>query len=562
MKRLLWLGPALFLGLLPLFGQKSGAAPAPIQPGRETAGADRAASPPAEAPRALPPPSEAARAAVTRMRHALLAQDAAEASAAAGPAAPSPPNSADPSAGAVPLAEPVSPLDAVKTTLRVRELPVATALRALGRPHGVAFVVAPDASDATVSADLADASLRTCLEALLASAGLSYEERTGFVTVRRNRTAYYTINYPAMRRTASGAVSVNLAASNQTAAGGAASPTGANVLAQSQAQAGTTAPPDSATLEIAKDSDSDPWALIAADLKQALQPGETIALNRFTGIAAISASDARHEQLRAFVALLNRRLNRQVHITARLVEVTISDASKLGIDWQQAATSVHGGQVTFAGSIGSNLASAGAATLPADVLGLRIGAGRLSSVLTALAHQGTVRTSSEPTVTTLTNQTTYIKIGEDKTFFSLYSLTSLNTAGVTGDPNAYSQEIYSRFTQTFGNVLEVTPTVGDDDVITLVAAPSISRLTGTVTSPDGKQSGPVTDSKATESIIRLKSGETAIMGGFAYNEDAVDQRGVPLLRRLPLIGRAFRTDATHNIRTELVILVTAVLDPL
>lgn len=469
-----------------------------------------------------------------------------------------------------PVLEPASPLDNLTPQFRISEQPIGRAVRLLGRPHRVSFVVEPDAAETVVSADMTDATVRECLLAITEPYGLFHEERAGYVSIRRNKTEFFFIEYPSMSRTSSGSVSVNLAAAQSQSGGGVggqgvqggfSSQTGglgASGSAQSQQQ-------DAATLSIEKDNDSDLWDSIETEINSQLGEGETLTLNRFSGIATVTASPRRLERIGRFIQIVNRRINRQVHIQARILEIDLTDQQKLGVDWTQALTAAGNGSgdVTFEGEALTNLNSIGPETLAPNTFGLRIGAGKLNAVVSALSEQGDVRTESEPRVTTLTNQTTYIKIGEDRTFFSLTSSTSINQGDIAGGgSNVTSQDIYSRFTQTFGNVLEVTPSVSEDGIITLIASPVISRLKSITTSPDGKQSGPDTDSKATESIIRLRSGETGVMGGFVFTQTIEGTRGVPVLQSVPLFGRAFRTDATHKTRSEIVILITATLDPL
>lgn len=259
---------------------------------------------------------------------------------------------------------------------------------------------------------------------------------------------------------------------------------------------------------------------------------------------------------------MNRRINRQVHIKAQVIEVDLSKSKKLGVNWAQAATAIGSSGITFAANSNTNLTTAGPNTLSADTFTARIGLGKLDAVLAALSQQGDVHSESNPSVTTLVNQTTYIKVGEDRTFFTLDSSTEINQPTAGSGASSSRQDVFNQFTQTFGDVLEVTPSVSEEDIITLVASPTISRFKGVTTSPDGRLSGPNSDSKATESIIRLRSGETGVMGGFVFTQQANEKRGIPFAERIPLVGRAFRTDASATHRTELAILITATLDDL
>lgn len=93
-------------------------------------------------------------------------------------------------------------------------------------------------------------------------------------------------------------------------------------------------------------------------------------------------------------------------------------------------------------------------------------------------------------------------------------------------------------------------------MITLDVLPAITRLQAIVTSPDGRQTAPVTEVKQASTIVRLRDGETAIIGGLISEETAETERRIPLLGKLPLIGAAFRSKANLRARTELVIFLT------
>lgn len=476
-------------------------------------------------------------------------------------------------AGIQPLREPPSPLDQITPLFRPEKQPLERALRLLGRPFNVTFIVDADAANVELTMEKRDASLREILTAIVHTKGLYYEERAGYVFVRRNKTEFFFIEYPALKRKTSGNVSINLSAaqSNSNMNGGvqgyggysggargaslgASGAVGANGYQQQQ---------DQSTLSITKENDGDVWDGIEKQLASLLIEGESFNINRFSGIVKVDASEERlRESIRPYIAIVNRRINRQVHIKTQVIEVDLTRTNKLGVDWAQAATTIGSTGITFSAAAPTNIGMVGPTILPSDSFTARIGVGKLDAVLTALSQQGNVHSESNPSVTTLVNQTTYIKVGEDRTFFTLNSSTEINQPTTGSGTSSARQDVYNQFTQTFGDVLEVTPSVSEDDVITLIASPTISRFKGLTTSADGRLSGPNSDSKATESIIRLRSGETGVMGGFVFTQDADDTRGIPLLERIPLVGRAFRTDGKTNRRSELAILITATLDDL
>ncbi|MDB6079905.1 MAG: type secretory pathway, component PulD, partial [Akkermansiaceae bacterium] len=118
------------------------------------------------------------------------------------------------------------------------------------------------------------------------------------------------------------------------------------------------------------------------------------------------------------------------------------------------------------------------------------------------------------------------------------------------------QEQYAVSTITIGTILAVTPQIDGDGRITLDVLPAITRLQAIVSSPDGKQTAPLTEVKQASTIVRLRDGETAVIGGLISEESGTNVRGVPVLSSLPVAGKAFQTKATLKNRTELVIFLT------
>ena len=109
---------------------------------------------------------------------------------------------------------------------------------------------------------------------------------------------------------------------------------------------------------------------------------------------------------------------------------------------------------------------------------------------------------------------------------------------------------------SFGNLLEITVQIADDLTTKLSLSPAMTELKGTVTSPDGQETAPVTDTKRARTTVTLRNHETAVVGGFITETVAKDRRGIPGLSSLPVFGNAFATAVGAKTRTELVFLVT------
>lgn len=445
-------------------------------------------------------------------------------------------------------AEP-SPLDQSVGPLRFEKTPLPAALRALSRT-GQTMIHAEPGVTGEVTVEFAGGTVRAALTSIVEPAGLFFEETASGIVVRQRKTVLYVIDYPQLTRSGSGSASITL--------GGATGGSGAGfngnqpVGSQQNSANGNTAS-DATQVSISQDNHNTFWTTFEPELRAMLKDGDSLVLNRFSGVAQITAPIKRHESIRAFIELVTRRITQQVEIEARLVEVTLRDEQKLGVDWDLAATSVGGIRVQGASPV--DVIGLGGTLLGANTFAATLGFGRASAVIQALKQQGEVKTVAQPRLRALNNQTAFIKVGEDRPFFRLQQTTTLQQPGATTAFNQ-TQENFTVSTITIGTILAVTPQIDGNNMITLDVLPAITRLQAIVTSPDGRQTAPVTEVKQASTIVRLRDGETAIIGGLISEETGETERRIPFLGKVPVIGAAFRSKANLRARTELVIFLT------
>jgi len=450
-------------------------------------------------------------------------------------------------------AEPQS-LDLPVGPLRFEKTPLPSALRALARTVKTTIHAEPGIA-AEVTVDFSGGTVRGALTALVEPVGLYFEETPSGIFVRQRKTVLYAIDYPQLTRSGSGSASITLGGATGGANGNG---TGTGFIgnhspAQTQNLANGSSASDATQVSISQENPNTFWSGLESELRAMLHEGDTLVLNRFSGVAQITAPLARHDVIRSFIALVNQRISRQVEIEARLVEVTLRDEQKLGVDWEQAVTAAGGFSV--GGSAPLNVPGVGGALLSADTFTANLGFGKATAVIQALKQQGEVNTVAQPRLRALNNQTAFIKVGEDRPFFRLQQSTTYQQTGTTV-PYNQTQETFSVSTITIGTILAVTPQIDNDGVITLDVLPAITRLQAIVTSPDGKQTAPVTEVKQASTIVRLHDGETAVIGGLIAEDQGSTTRAIPVLGAVPVLGQAFRTKASLKNRTELVIFLT------
>jgi type II secretory pathway component GspD/PulD (secretin) len=101
-----------------------------------------------------------------------------------------------------------------------------------------------------------------------------------------------------------------------------------------------------------------------------------------------------------------------------------------------------------------------------------------------------------------------------------------------------------------GIILLVHPRVNDEGNITLRVHPVVSTLTAIT---DGL---PQTSSREAETIVRVKDGDTIVIGGLIRDEDTKQMSKIPLLGDLPILGHLFRNESRTKRRSEVTVYLT------
>jgi type II secretory pathway component GspD/PulD (secretin) len=442
-------------------------------------------------------------------------------------------------------------------------------LEGLGAAYRFPVVVDPDVQGG-VSFEVHNATVGMVLDAVCQPKGWSYEaSEKGYLLVRRLVTRIYPVDYLQMTQNGSSSASVNLSESAGAAvlapgSAGTLVGIGAQGTGQTLQAGASNSSGGSSTLSVSQQNDTDFWGRLEADLKGmvVVGDGESLLVNRFAGLVQVRGSLRTHGVVEAYLRRVLQRAGRQARISVKVVEVDLNHQSMAGIDWSLAAASLGriGNTAIGVSGIGTatgTLSQLGSISLAPSTFTGTLSAGGVQAAISALAEQGTVRVESKPEVAALNNQTAFVQVSEDQPFFSRTSTTTINAGGVT---QAGTQPIvntnYSESTVSFGNVLEITVQIADDLSTKLSLSPALTELKGTVTSPDGQETAPITGTKRARTTVTLRNHETAVIGGFITETTASDRRGVPVLSSMPVIGGAFATNAKAKTRTELVFLVT------
>lgn len=290
----------------------------------------------------------------------------------------------------------------------------------------------------------------------------------------------------------------------------------------------------------------------------------------------------------------------QVLIEAKMVEMTVNDAEKIGVKWN-AALELTGPSrphsfpweagredfmsnfyprgrpasttqlVSDAGALGAVLENPGdfptytktsesglvsnMPTFPfsnaSDFTLGKIDFSKFSALIEAISSGIHNKVLSEPRVTVLSNQEASILVGEE-IYIPIYERNS-----TTGQ-----MEITGYDPRSIGIEMKVTPQVNQQNEVNLLLTPQISSLVGfEELTPEIKV--PRINVRNAATKVRVKSGETIVLGGL-IREDVVDEKTkFPILGDLPVLDRVFSHTNKTVIKTDLTffITVTVINDP-
>ena len=144
----------------------------------------------------------------------------------------------------------------------------------------------------------------------------------------------------------------------------------------------------------------------------------------------------------------------------------------------------------------------------------------------------------------LDNQTAYINVGDEIPVPSRQSVSNVNPDSPTVNDIQFRQ---------IGITLSVTPRVNCGGLVTMEISQEVSNA---VTTTSSNIDAPTIQHRQVESTVAVHSGETLVLGGLIQETVSNAESGIPLIRRIPLIGTFFGETRDEERRTELLVLIT------
>lgn len=272
--------------------------------------------------------------------------------------------------------------------------------------------------------------------------------------------------------------------------------------------------------------------------------GRRLIINPIAGSIFVTAPPATLALVESYINSFQASVQRQVLVEAKIVRVSLNREFRFGINWSLLASRAK-----------LNLGSSSIASTNTFSVTLGGGNSMVSVALHALESQGDVAVLSSPMITALNNQLAHFDATTGEVFFAVTQTPVFGRDGavVSLNTQATPQQV------SVGIVLNILAQIGADNVITLQVRPQLSEVARVeeFVSPDGSRiTAPVISRRETDTLARVRGGETIVIGGLTQTRRDRSRTGVPGLSRVPGIGGLFggRTDTEE--KDELVIFLT------
>ena len=256
----------------------------------------------------------------------------------------------------------------------------------------------------------------------------------------------------------------------------------------------------------------------------------------------------------------------QVMLEVEMLDVSKNTVDQMGVKWPATLANLDMTRFGRAVSLGGNPAGGntltgvgGAIASTWTLAPATWGAGHFGPAIFSLVNadiaieflrtQTDTKYLARPRILTLNNETAEIKIATSESI-GVTTTTEASTATTSAAPERFET----------GVILRVTPQVNvDTGEVTMFITPVVTEATtgNTIITPAGTYRFRDPEVRSSKSMVRIKDGETVILGGLIRNQKSQTYTKLPILGDIPFLGGLFRhKDKTRDIERELLVFIT------
>jgi general secretion pathway protein D len=302
---------------------------------------------------------------------------------------------------------------------------------------------------------------------------------------------------------------------------------------------------------------SDADARVAVNLLRTILNTRQVFVNEKLNALVVRDTPDKIELARKLLEANDRGIG-EVEIDLEVLEVDRNHLQNLGIDISPRTFSVGMIMPTTGISLSGNVLGN---IFEATTLGF---SANPSLVLNLVKNDGTTKVLANPTIRILDRQKARLLIGERRPF-QISSLTSVPAvAGTTATGTTAGTLPTGAVTTTQTNVeyrdiglkLTLTPTVHLNGEVTVELNFEISSVGAPIAGVTGGDLLPPVNTRNLDTFIKVKNGETRLLGGLLQTTETVSNSRVPFLSDIPGLGRLFVSGNQEQTRTDVLISIT------
>ncbi len=272
-----------------------------------------------------------------------------------------------------------------------------------------------------------------------------------------------------------------------------------------------------------------------------IKPENRVLTDVSTGSLLVYGTADDGEAIRQLVKKLDVPAS-QISIETKVVSMSKENASKLGIQWDWTSLPQYNSSTDDSGNVTrpvfNNSGTAGGIVSFGKGPEGRPYEWQYSATLEALVTNGKAEVLSRPNIVTLQGQEAVINIGGEVPVPKVSTTNSTVTTSIEYRPA--------------GIILKCRPMVNQDGYIT-------SRIHTEVSSPQyvEEMNAYSFQKRSADTTVRLKDGETMVIGGLISSEEIKSMSKVPFLGDIPILGNLFKSIHTSKNNSEIFIILKA-----
>ena len=240
----------------------------------------------------------------------------------------------------------------------------------------------------------------------------------------------------------------------------------------------------------------------------------------------------------------------QILLEAQVMALSKNASRQLGIDWTWSQFPMQ--NQSASGSGGSTSTGSGTSTVSSFPIGIVTGGdGQLykfgvNATLNALITSGDGKILARPNVTTFNGNRATIFVGDQLPIVT-------PNASTAGGPVTYTTSY-----KNAGITLSYIPRINEDEKISASVFVEVSTPVAVVLDVGGqKTTAYQITTRSAQTNVRMKDGDTMVIGGLISSQEIKNLNKVPILGDLPFLGKLFQSVSKSKNETEVVIFLKA-----